>query len=140
MINKKQPTILSHSRIGGKFLLPRQSFLINYKLPPTIAKLLSKKLSCTQPNHQITMKVVNHLPIKKSRIILLKISEAFSAAKHNNKRRGGGEGKKTCWNKEMEPYWKQIEIWKTNKQFNWFLGANFSLIIQIDFWNQQYLN
>ena len=116
MINKKQPTILSHLRIGGKFLLPRQSFLINYKLPPTIAKFLSKKLSCTQPNHQITMKVVNHLPIKKSCIILLKISEAFSAAKHNNKR--GEEGKKTCRNKEMEPYWKQIENKKTNKQFN----------------------
>ena len=94
MINKKQPTILSHSRIGGKFLLPRQSFLINYTLPPTIAKFLSKKLSCTQPNHQITMKVVNHLPIKKSRIILLKISEAFSAAKHNNKRGGGGKERK----------------------------------------------
>ena len=138
MINKKHPTILSHSRIGGKFLLPRQSFLINCILPPRIAKFLSKKLSCTQHNHQITMKVVNHLPIKKSRIILLKISEAFSAAKHNNKR--GKEGKKTCRNKEMEPYWKQIENWKTNKQFNWFLGANFSLIIQIDFWNQQYLN
>ena len=94
MINKKQPTILSHSRIGGKFLLPRQSFLINCTLPPTIAKFLSKKLSCTQPNHQITMKVVNHLPIKKSRIILLKISEAFSAAKHNNKRGGGGKERK----------------------------------------------
>ena len=90
MINKKQPTILSHSRIGGKFLLPRQSFLINYTLPPTIAKFLSKKLSYTQPNHQITMKVVNHLPIKKFHIILLKISETFSAAKHNNKKGGGG--------------------------------------------------
>ena len=36
------------------------------------------------------MKVVNHLPIKKSHIILLKISETFSAAKHNNKKGGGG--------------------------------------------------
>ena len=32
------------------------------------------------------MKVVNHLPIKTSHIILLKISETFSAAKHNNKK------------------------------------------------------
>ena len=66
------------------------TFLINCTLPPTIAKLLSKKLSCTQPNHQITMKVVNHIPIRKSHIILLKISETFYAAKHNNKKGGGG--------------------------------------------------
>ena len=32
------------------------------------------------------MKVVNYLPIKKSHIILLKISKTFSAAKHNNKK------------------------------------------------------
>ena len=32
------------------------------------------------------MKVVNHLPIKKSHIILLKISETFSTAQHNNKK------------------------------------------------------
>ena len=55
------------------------------------------------------MKVVNYLPIKKSHIILLKISKTFSAAKHNNKK-GEKKGKKACWNKEMDPYWKQIEI------------------------------
>ena len=32
------------------------------------------------------MKVVNHIPIRKSHIILLKISEIFPAAKHNNKK------------------------------------------------------
>ena len=32
------------------------------------------------------MKVVHHLQIRKSQIILLKISEIFSVAKHNNKK------------------------------------------------------
>ena len=39
------------------------------------------------------MKVVNHLQIKKSQIILLKISEIFPAAKHNNKKGGKKERK-----------------------------------------------
>ena len=51
-----------------------------------MAKLLSKKLSCapTQPlNHDESCQY--HLQIKKSQIILPKISELFFAAKQNNK-------------------------------------------------------
>ena len=55
-----------------------------------MAKLRSKKLSCapTQPlNHDESCQY--HLQIKKSQIILPKIYELFSMAKHNNKMKKG---------------------------------------------------
>ena len=47
------------------------------------------------------MKVVHHLQIRKSQIILLKISEIFSVAKHNNKK---GEKKKERKHDEIKKW------------------------------------
>ena len=78
----------SNCKFGSTNTYVFRKFFVTFEFYNDSLSVVS--FTCTQPNHQITMKVVNHLPIKKSHIILLKISEAFSAAKLNNKKGGGG--------------------------------------------------
>ena len=84
-----------------------------------MAKLLSKMLSCapTQPlNHDESCQY--HLQIKKSQIILPKIYELFSMAKHNNKNEKENMLKERKGNL-LEANWNL-----KNEQLNKFLGAD----------------
>ena len=66
------------------------------------------------------MKVVNHLQIKKSQVILLKISEIFPAAKHNNK---NGKQKKERKHAEIKKWNLVGSKLKSEKRTNYLTNS-----------------